>query len=459
MVALSDELQTINLGDQRLNRRARRFLEKLAKNPTASIPAVCDGWKEIKASYRLLSNEKVNGQKILEPHYGCTEDRMREESVVLCIQDTTELDYTGKNDIEGVGPLNYEKRKGIFLHPTVAVTPDQICLGVLDAWEFSREPGSLGKGRTSSRTPIEEKESVRWLEGYQRTCDCQQKIPGTQLIYVADREADIYEIFVERYLLLQQGQLAADWLIRSRADRNTADSEKLREVASAAAVIGQVEFDLPVAKGRKKRHVIQSLRVARVVLNPPQRTGRKLAPVEVTALLASEDNPPDGEKPVEWLLLSSVNVETAEQAGDMLQWYLARWQIEIFFRILKSGCKVEGLQLEKDGRIEAALSFCMIVAWRILYLTMLGRECPELPCDAVFGDEEWRAAYIVSKRKPPPNKPPSLNEMIQIVAGFGGFIGRKGDGFPGPQTLWIGLRRVQDFVQGMQAQKEMESKT
>jgi hypothetical protein len=459
MVALSNELKNINFGDKRLNRRSRRLLEKLGNNPGASIPAACNGWGETKAAYRLLSNDKVDGQKVLEPHYACTEERMQEHPVVLCIQDTTELDYTGKNDIEGLGPLNYEKRQGLYLHPTLAVTPDLLCLGVLDAWEFTREPGSLGKNRPHWYTPIEEKESLRWLEGYRRTCDRQQSLPDIQLIYVADREGDIYDIFFERQSFLEKGEPAADWLIRARIDRNTADGEKLWKSTRQSEVIGQVEFDLHVAKGRKARRVIQSMRVVRVKLNPPRRRGKKFDSVEVTALLASEDNPPDGEKPVEWLLLSSVVVETTEQAIDMLQWYLARWQIEIFFRILKSGCKVEELQLEKEERIEVALSLYMIIAWRILFLTTLGRECPEMPCDAVFDDEEWRAAYIVSTRKPSPDQPPTLNKMIRTIASFGGFLGRKGDGEPGPQTIWIGLQRVRDFATGIQTQKDIESRS
>ena len=456
MAALYQELEGIDLGDKRLNRRARRLLEKLGNNPAASIPVACGGWDEIKAAYRLLSNEKVDGQKLLEPHYACTEERMRQHPIVLCIQDTTELDYTGKGDIKGLGPLNYEARQGLYLHPTLAVTQNLLCLGILDAWEFTREPGSLGKKKPSWYAPIEEKESVRWLEGYRRTCERQQSIPETRLVYVADREADIYEIFWERETLLQQGMPIADWLIRASIDRNTADGKKLWESVEQSVVIGQVEFDLHVAKGRKARRVTQSLRTVRVELNPPKRRGQKFDAVEVTALLASEDNPPAGEKPVEWLLLSSVGIETAEQAGDMLQWYLARWQIEIFFKILKTGCKVEELQLEKEERIEAALSLYLIIAWRILFLTTLGRECPELPCNVVFDDEEWRAAYIVSKRKRPPDEPPTLNVMICIIAGFGGFIGRKGDGFPGPQTIWIGLQRTQDFTFALQAQRESE---
>jgi hypothetical protein len=457
MVALSNELKNIDFGDKRLNRRTRRLLEDLGNNPGVSIPVACNGWGETKAAYRLFDNDKVDGQKILEPHYACSMERMREHPIVLCIQDTTELDYTGKNDIEGLGPLNYESRRGLYLHPTLAVTPSQLCLGVLDAWKFTREPGSLGQNRPYWYDPIEKKESLRWLEGYRQTCDYQQAIPETRLVYVADREGDIYEIFFEQQIVSQKGKSAADWLIRSRFDRNTTDGKKLWKSTQQSEVIDQVEFDLPAAKGRKARQIIQSLRAVRIKLNPPFRRGKKLDSVEVTALLASEDNPPEGEEPVEWLLLSNVPVETSEQAVDMLQWYLARWQIEIFFRILKSGCKVEELQLEKVEKIEAALSFYMIIAWRILFLTTLGRVCPELPCDAVFDGEEWKAAYIVSKRKPPPDHPPRLNEMIRTIASFGGFLGRKSDGDPGPKSIWIGLQRVRDFAAGIQFQKELEA--
>ncbi|WP_227657398.1 transposase [Candidatus Magnetaquicoccus inordinatus] len=173
-------------------------------------------------------------------------------------------------------------------------------------------------------------------------------MPETRLIYLADREGDIYDIFFEREEFLRRDELAADWLIRFRDDRNTIDGQKLKTVVENAPEISHVEFDLAPARGRKKRHVVQTLRVARVVLNPPRRTGKKFAPVEITALLASEETPPAGEDPIEWLLLSGVHVETAEQAEEILQWYMVRWQVEIFFRILKDGCKIEKLQLEHD---------------------------------------------------------------------------------------------------------------
>ena len=148
-------------------------------------------------------------------------------------------------------------------------------------------------------------------------------------------------------------------------------------------------------------------------------------------------------------------VDTPEQAIEKRSWYLCRWQIEVYFKVLKSGCRIEQLQLETRERLEPALVFYMIIAWRVLYLTMLGRDCPQMPCDAVFADEEWKAVYLVTQRKPPPEQPPSLDTMVRMIATLGGFLNRKRDGFPGPKTLWIGLQRVPDFVLALEAQRSI----
>jgi hypothetical protein len=132
--ALAAELTSIALGDQRLNRRARRLVEKLGEKPTVSIPAACGGWGETRAAYRLFDHPAVTAERVLAPHIACTEERLREHPRVLCIQDTTELDYTTKRDIAGLGPLNYESRWGMYLHPTLVLTPERVPLGLLDLY-------------------------------------------------------------------------------------------------------------------------------------------------------------------------------------------------------------------------------------------------------------------------------------------------------------------------------------
>ena len=452
MSALSVELGAIDLGDRRLNRRARRLLEKLGEKPTLSIPAACAGWDETRAAYRMFDHPEVTPERVLAPHSACTEERLRAYRRVLCIQDTTELDYTTKKaSMAGLGPLNYETRWGMYLHPTLVVTPERVPLGLLDAYTWVREPGSIGQEKDRSR-PLEEKESVRWIDGFARVNALAETLTDTRLTYIADREGDIYDLFVEAPC----PERGADWLVRvQHSERMLADGRKLRAVLDAAPVLSEISFERPPAKGRRARTVHQQIKAVRVTLKPPPRPDRTLAEVTVTALLATEPHPPAGEDPLEWLLLTNLPVETAEQAAETLSWYLCRWQIELYFKVLKSGCRVEQLQLETRERLEPALAFYMIIAWRVLFLTMLGRDCPEMPCDSVFAEEEWKAVYLVTQRKPPPTVPPSLDTMVRMVATLGGFLNRKGDGFPGSKTLWIGLQRIPDFVLALEAQRSI----
>ncbi len=244
---------------------------------------------------------------------------------------------------------------------------------------------------------------------------------------MADREADIYDLFVEAPC----PESAADWLVRGRHDRVISKGKTLRQHLDEAPVLTETTFERPANHGGKARTVHQQIRTVRVTLPAPYRPDRTLPEVEITAILASEPHPPAGEAPVAWLLLTNLPADTPEQA-------------------------LEKRQLEKLERLEPALAFYMIVAWRVLFLTLLGRACPEMPCDLVFDTAEWQAVYIVTQRKPPPvavDTPPKLDQMVRMVAGLGSFLGRKSDGFPGPQTLWIGLQRAANFVLAMEAQR------
>ena len=427
---MAAELNTIDLGDQRLNRRARQVLETLGAKPTASIPAACGGWKETRAVYRLLSQERVSAERILAPHIACTEERLRAYPRVLCLEDTSELDYTTQPGIEGLGPLNHETRLGMYLHPTLAVTPDRLPLGLLGVHTWVREPGSLGQEK-DGRRPLEEKESVRWVDGFARVNALAETLTDTRLVYVADREGDLYDLFVEAPC----PEPGADWLIRGQHhDRRLTDGRPLAQALAEAPVLAVTAFDCPSARGRAARHVEQQIRVVRVRLKPPARPDRRLAEVTVSALLATEINPPPDVEALNWLLLTNLSVETPEQALEKLQWYLCRWQIEVFFKVLKSGCQNEPLQLQKRERLEPAIAFYLIIAWRVLFLTHLGRTCPDRPCDTVFDEAEWKAVYLVTQRRPPPETPPSLDTMVRLVTSLGGFLNRYRGWLPRPQN-------------------------
>ena len=453
----SAELRSADFGDARLNQRAVKLLERFGAQPSLSIPAACQGWAETQGAYRFFSNPKVSWEQVLEPHGEASIERLRRHAVALAIQDTTELDFGGKRDIKGLGPLSYQAQRGMYVHPTLLVTPERLSLGVWDAWLWAREADHHGQAQARRHWPIEAKESMRWVEGYERVCELAAQVPDTQLIYVADRESDIYELFAAHERARGQGQ-CADWLIRATHNRALEEGDKLYEQLEAAPVLGEVTFELPRAPGRPARTVTQQLRAVQVDLKAPYRVGKKLPTVTVTALLAREEHPPAGCEPVRWLLLSSLPVDNAEQALTLLNYYLCRWEIELFFRIFKGGCEVEELQLEHIDRLEPALALYMIIAWRVLYLMRLGRQCPELACDVVFDDEEWRAVYLVSTQQLPPAEPPPLAEILAMVASLGGHLGRKGDGSPGPKAIWIGLQRTRDFVTALRAQRAAASR-
>ncbi|HXV09098.1 MAG TPA: IS4 family transposase [Burkholderiales bacterium] len=428
----AEEFETLDLGDRRLNRRAVLLAERLAAQPTASIPAACGGWAETQAAYRLLADDDIEWADILAPHLACTQHRMAVHPVVLCIQDTTELDFNGQA-IAGLGPLSFEAQRGMYLHPTYAVSLEREPLGVLDAWMWAREP----KGPDGTRGGISE--SVRWIEGYERIAEQAAALPATRLVYVADREADILALMVRAHTL----GCPADWLVRAQHNRALPEGDKLWARVGAGEVLGEIRFTLPSRQGQKARPVRQQVRAARVTL----RAGAGKT-IEVSCVIAREIDAPVGVTPVEWRLLSNREAATFEAASELIDWYRARWEIELFFHVLKNGCKVEALQLATSARLERALTLFMVIAWRIGRLMRLGRACPELEAELLFERDEWEAAFILNKRRPP-KTPPPLNEVLRLVATLGGFLGRKGDGEPGVKTIWLGLQRVMDFAAGL----------
>ena len=428
----AEEFATVELGDKRLNKRLIKIIDRFSDKPTASIPGACNGWAETQAAYRLLGQEGMSCWDILEPHFACTEARARQHPVVLCLQDTTELDFNGQN-IAGLGPLSYETQRGMYLHPTLWVTPQREPLGVGDAWMWARE----SKDAQGKRGGISE--SKRWTEGLERLCESAARMPQTRLVYVADREADTLEMMQCAHAMGNP----VDWLIRSKHNRVLPEGGKLWAAVYQKPMLGEIEFELGQRQGQAARWVRQQVRVCSVELKDG-----KGGLMRVSCLIAQEINAPAGVKLIEWRLLTNRECTTLEQATELIEWYRARWEIEIFFNVLKNGCRVQALQLGSMAKIELALAIYMVVAWRLVRLTRLARTHPDLPCDELFDELEYQGAFILAK-KPVPTTPPTIREMIRQIAMLGGFLGRKGDGEPGVKTLWQGFARLRAFVQSV----------
>jgi hypothetical protein len=438
MTWAAEEFAGANLGDQRLNKRLIKLTESLADKPTASIPGACSCWSETQAAYRLFNqadNDKrpLGWETILTPHFESTKTRMRQHRVVLCLQDTTELDFNGQR-IEGLGPLSYEAQRGMYLHPTYVVTPEREPLGVTDAWMWSREAKAADGTRPGVR------ESLRWIEGYERVGEMALTLPDTRLVYIGDREADIVELM----RCARDLGHPADWLIRSQHNRSVPGGSKLWAQTVEGESLGEIEFDMAARPGRTARRVRQQV-WARAMAIPDGAGGE----VNVTCVVAKEMNPPTDSKAVEWRLLTNRPVTGFTDADELIDWYRCRWEIEIFFNVLKNGCRVEALQLGSLAKLELALAVYMVVAWRLAHMVRLGRTHPDLAASTLFSEAEWKGAFILAK-KPPPTEPPTIRDVIRQIAMLGGFLGRKSDGEPGVKTLWLGFARVRDFVVGVE---------
>ena len=456
---VEQEFKSIDIGDKRLNKRATKVLKSFIGNPEQSIPSTFQSWSETKAVYRFFDNPSVTPKKLLKPHQVATLERIKAHPTVLLIEDTSSLNYSGQLARKDIGPLQQNNVRGLFIHPMLAVTPDRVCLGILSYEQWSRdELTEDAKFRKEKRRaqPIYQKESYRWLKGYKKAEYLSKSFPDKNFVYIADREGDIYEIFQQSSKSTAPNN--AQWIIRSTYDRSVVDEDakkkrnKLRAMVKASQPIGQIKFTLPADKARKPREVTQTVYAKEVTLNAPYGKEQKgHAAVRVSVVIATEDNPPLGEDPIEWVLLTSMDVNTIESALTVIQYYLCRWQIELFFKILKSGCQIEKLQLNDEHRFNPCLTMYMVVAWRVLYLTMVGRTIPDGSCELVFEPNEWKTAYAVIHKKPPPKKPPTINSALKMIAQLGGFLARKSDGEPGNKVIWKGLQALHHYIQAHEA--------
>jgi hypothetical protein len=393
-------------------------------------------------AYRFFQNPKVTMDVVLTSHTEASIERIKEHRVVLAPQDTTTLNYSTHPMTEGLGPVNHKDDTllGLILHDTLAFTQEGTPLGILDAQCWARDPQEKGKKYRRHQLPIEQKESMKWLRSFRRVAEVQKLCPDTMLVSIGDRESDIYELFLEANKDPEGPKL----LVRAEKTRKRkVDQEFLWDFMSREDVAGSLKIHVPRRGSRKARDTWVDIRFAEVQLNAPSRCASDPAARVWAVYVLEKDCEEKVSSPIEWMLLSTVEVKSFEDAQKLVEWYTARWGIEVYHRTLKSGCRIKDRQLGTADRIETCLGVDMVVAWRIYHLTMLGREVPDVLCTVFFKDIEWKAlCCYVNKTPVPPEKPPSLSEAIYMVGGIGGHLGRKSDGFPGTQTLWRGLQRL-----------------
>lgn len=418
----------------------------------ASVPEATENASEAQSIYRFWSNPKVSTASILNSHIDGTVARALKCETVLSIQDTTDLNFTSHPKTKGLGYLNQTKQQGIKVHNDFAVSGTGEPLGLLHQHSWVRaQPPVKKKGRKKAdrnrEKPIEQKESYRWLT----TLSASEAKVSEQvhLVQVADREADIFELFA------QPRQANSDLLIRVKTNRKVKhELGTLFPTLSQSPVLGELRVEIKRTPKRPARTARVQVRAIAVTIEVPKHLFKhkpNLQPLELNALLVEEIEPPaDGGKPICWKLLTSLPLDNFEQACQCVRWYSYRWLIERFHYTLKSGCKIEDLQLQHRDRLLKALATYSIVAWRLMSMTYLARLTPEASCEGILQPAEWRLLRRKFVPKSRSKNPPTLRQAMIWVAQLGGFLARKGDGHPGVKTLWRGYSKLQYLLQGAQ---------
>ena len=419
----------------------------LSRNPNGSVPEAAGNRVDTQSIYRFWSNERINAEEIRASHRCGTIERIKgSHPVVLAVQDTTDLNYSNLKKTEGIGFISQrEHQQGLKVHSCLAVSADGEPLGVLHQQVWCRSE-RRGKREKRKRLPIESKESYRWLET-QRAAEV-DLAQWVKMVHMGDREADIFELFA------QHRHENSDLLVRMCHNRKVAgELGYLLPTVAQAPVMGTTTVSVGRNPSRKEREATVQVKALTVTLEVPTHHGKgtSLTPQRLNLVSVEEvESPADGGKPIHWLLGTTLPIDTFEQVWQWVQWYSFRWRIERFHYTLKSGCKIEQLQLSQAERLEKALATYTAVAVYLLRLTYLSRREPERSCEEIFEEWEWRLLRRKYSPKSRSKKPPTLRQVVRWIGQLGGFLARKGDGEPGVKVLWRGLGHFGDLREGAQ---------
>ena len=449
------------LGDKRLSARLVKSAALLAEYPGRKINAspAADS-TAINAFYRMIempAESEVTVPNILAAHRERTICRMRAQTTVLAIQDGTDLAFStrpGTDGLQVIGKNQTGKSSlGLHMHATLAVSDTGLPLGVLKLG-FDRQERLSDEAKTRRRTE-------RWLEGLADIADASREVARrVRVISVSGREADMFEMFDR-----QRAHSRVELLVRARHDRVLGTGRaKLFETMRGGKADGLIDIEIEgltermkssrrkARPARQKRLAACEIRYRRLTL-PATAAVPAARPAGVFGVHVREIAPPGGEEPVEWHLLTTVAVSTAREAADIVGYYLQRWRVEDFFRVLKSGCRTEFLLFRTAERLQRAIAINAVIAWRIMVMTLMGRQVPDCEPQLMFTDGEigFLADYATRFDLAPPGR---LGDAVRLVAHLGGYRDRKHDPEPGHQIMWHGQTRLSSAALGHEIGRE-----
>lgn len=453
---LEREVSGAEFMDERLGRRFRTLLEQLTDRLGPSIPFACQDWANTKAAYRFFSNPKVSEEAILSGHFCSTRDRaLLAAGPVLVLHDTTEFSFK-RDDINAIGLLGHVGQRtacGILMHASLAVTTEGLPLGItaIKFWTRSKFKGTnaLKKKINPTRVPIEQKESVRWLQNLQQSTTLLEA--PARCVHIGDRESDIYELFCSAL------DVGTHFLVRTCVDRLAGDgahtvADEMREVGCK----GVHRIEVRDSTGNVGEALLE-LRYRRIRVLPPIGKHKRYPELLLTVIHAREKDKPRGRDRIDWKLITDIPVSSRADAIEKLNWYAMRWKIEVFHKILKSGCKAEESKLRTAERLVNLIATFCILSWRIFWLTMINRLAPRAAPTTVFTELEitvldrltcrW-TTQTSGQRRP-------VSDYLICLAKLGGYLARASDPPPGNLVIWRGLSRLTDITLGMQLARKV----
>lgn len=438
------EMAGVVVWDQRCRRSLERICEEVVARPEESFSAACGpGLRQ--AGSRIFGAPQMSVEKLLAGHVEQTVQRCQAQAEVIVAQDTTDVNYTTHKGASGLGPINGNAdSRGLLLHTALALTTEGVPLGLLSQESWARDPATFGTAAQRRSRPVAEKESQKWLTGLQRVADALAE--GPRVVLVQDREADVFAFLAAP----RPAHIAL--IVRVCQPRRVevevgeeGGPRTVFEAARQAAVVGQMRLQVPRKPGQPEREAVLELAASAVRVKTPRRRTADVpaGSLALWVVRATELEPPPGCKPIEWILLTTLAVESFATARRCVHHYALRWRVERFHYTLKQGCTVERLQFEEAHTLKNALALYSIVAWRLLWLTYTARQQPQAPATELIPPlelqvlEQARQAPVATAR-----------EAIRAIAQLGGFPTNPSAKEPGVKVLWRGWRRLEAMVEG-----------
>jgi hypothetical protein len=452
------ELAGSTFADERLKKRLRDLVEMMGNAIGSTIPLACQDWANTKAAYRFFSNDRVSEAEILAGHFLATRDRfLATEGPILVLQDTTEFTFQRESsDAIGITySINSGKDKagryrmhtvcGLLMHSSLAVTIEGLPLGLaaVKFWNRQKFKGTAALKRkvNPTRVPIEQKESIRWLDNMRQST----ALFGApeRCIHIGDRESDIYELFCVAH------ELGTHFLVRSCVDRLAGDGgHTIADEMQDLEVAGRHHVEVANNAGVVETADVE-IKYGSIHVLPPIGKQKRYPELTLTVLHAQEREEPADRPRIDWKLITDLPIQSLKEAIEKLQWYALRWKIETFHKIMKSGCRAEQARLRTAERLVRLLSVFCILSWRVFWLTMINRAMPQAEPGLALTDVETELLdKLVPDRTGAPPTARTLSKYLTKIARLGGYLARASDPPPGNIVMWRGLSRLTDIKLG-----------